>query len=57
MTVTAEELRQFCRDRLAHYKVPTSFEFVEALPRTASGKVQKYVLRKPYWEGRQSHVN
>jgi len=57
MTVTAEELRQFCRDRLAHYKVPTSFEFVEALPRTASGKVQKYVLRKPYWEDRSSHVN
>jgi len=44
-TASAEELRQFCRDRLAHFKVPHGFEFVTELPKTATGKVQKYVLR------------
>lgn len=44
--VSPEELRTFCRDNLAHFKVPSSFEFVDALPRTASGKVQKYLLRQ-----------
>ncbi len=55
--VTADELRLFCRDHLSHYKVPSSFEFVEALPRTASGKIQKYVLRQPYWAAYDSGVN
>jgi fatty-acyl-CoA synthase len=40
----------FCRERLAHFKCPTSVEARESLPRTATGKVQKYVLRAPYWE-------
>ena len=44
-TATAEELRQFARERLAHFKVPSAFYFVEALPKTATGKIQKYVLR------------
>ncbi|KFE36206.1 AMP-binding protein [Thioclava atlantica] len=44
-SVTAEELRLFCRDHLAHYKVPRRFGFVE-LPRTATGKIQKFVLRE-----------
>jgi fatty-acyl-CoA synthase len=39
------ELRQFARDRLAHFKVPQWFSFVDDLPKTATGKVQKYVLR------------
>ena len=38
------ELEAFCRTRLAPYKVPKSFEFVAALPRTAAGKVQKHLL-------------
>ena len=42
----ADELAAFCRKHLARYKVPTSFRFVEALPRTASGKVQKHLLRE-----------
>lgn len=41
----AEELRRFCRERLAHFKVPQEFHFIAELPRTATGKVQKYVLR------------
>jgi fatty-acyl-CoA synthase len=42
---SAEELRQFTRERLAHFKVPRAFHFVEALPKTATGKIQKYLLR------------
>jgi fatty-acyl-CoA synthase len=38
------ELRAFCRARLAAYKVPASFEYVEDFPRTAAGKVQKHLL-------------
>jgi len=54
---TAEELREFCRERLAHYKCPTSVEFRSELPRTATGKLQKYKLRAPYWEGYERQVN
>jgi fatty-acyl-CoA synthase len=42
---SADDLRQFAREHLAHFKVPSSFHFIEALPKTATGKVQKYVLR------------
>jgi fatty-acyl-CoA synthase len=42
---TADELRQFVRDRLAHFKCPQEFHFVKDLPKTATGKVQKFVLR------------
>jgi fatty-acyl-CoA synthase len=44
-TVTGEDLRQFARDRLAHFKAPHGFTFLGELPKTATGKVQKYVLR------------
>jgi fatty-acyl-CoA synthase len=44
-TATAEELRQFAREHLAHFKVPRAFNFVQELPKTATGKIQKYVLR------------
>jgi fatty-acyl-CoA synthase len=43
--VSELELRNFTRDALAHFKVPSEFEFVAALPKTATGKIQKYVLR------------
>jgi fatty-acyl-CoA synthase len=43
--VTGEELREFARGMLAHFKVPTAFTFVAELPKTATGKIQKYVLR------------
>jgi fatty-acyl-CoA synthase len=46
-----------CRERLAHYKAPTSVEFREAIPRTATGKVQKFKLREQYWAGRARLVN
>jgi fatty-acyl-CoA synthase len=44
-TVTSEELREFSRAHLAHFKTPHSFTVVGSLPKTATGKIQKYVLR------------
>ncbi len=44
-STTEEELRTFVRDHMAHFKVPKSFMFVDELPKTATGKIQKYVLR------------
>jgi acyl-CoA synthetase (AMP-forming)/AMP-acid ligase II len=55
--VTEDELIAFCRERIAHYKCPTSIELRDALERTATGKLQKYKLRAPYWEGRSQQVN
>jgi acyl-CoA synthetase (AMP-forming)/AMP-acid ligase II len=54
---TEAELMAFCRSRLAHFKCPTSVEFRDALPRTATGKLQKFKLREHYWEGRARRVN
>jgi fatty-acyl-CoA synthase len=44
-SVTADELIAFVRDRIAHYKAPRGITFVTDLPKTATGKIQKYVLR------------
>ena len=44
-TATADEMREFARGALAHFKVPTAYTFVTDLPRTATGKIQKFVLR------------
>jgi len=46
LTVTAAEIKAFCRDRLAPYKVPTNYEFVPELPKTQIGKVLYRVLRQ-----------
>jgi len=53
----ADELIAFARERLAHFKCPSSVDFVEAIPRNPSGKILKTELRKPYWEGRERMVN
>jgi fatty-acyl-CoA synthase len=44
-SATEEELRSFVRERLAHFKCPKSFRFVAELPKTATGKIQKFLLR------------
>jgi acyl-CoA synthetase (AMP-forming)/AMP-acid ligase II len=51
------ELIAHCKARLAGYKAPTSVELREAIPRTATGKVQKFKLRQQYWTGRERQVN
>ena len=56
-TATERELIDHCRDRLAHYKCPTRVEFRDVLARTATGKLQKFKLRAPYWEGRDRQVS
>jgi fatty-acyl-CoA synthase len=48
---TSDELRTFTRERLAHFKCPHTFNFVTDLPKTATGKIQKFVLR-----GRKSSI-
>ena len=52
-----QQLIDFCRERLAHFKCPTSVEFVDELPRTATGKLQKFKLREKYWQGAKRRVN
>ena len=44
-----QALIDFCRTQLAHFEAPTSVEQRDSLPRTATGKLQKYLLREPYW--------
>jgi acyl-CoA synthetase (AMP-forming)/AMP-acid ligase II len=52
----ADDLISFCRERLGGYKVPRHYEFVTALPRNASGKVLKRVLREPHWQGQNRDI-
>jgi len=54
---TERELIDFCRARIAHFKCPTSVELRPALARTATGKLQKFKLREPYWQGHERRVN
>jgi len=54
---TEAELIAHCKQHLAGYKAPTSVEFRDAIPRTATGKIQKFMLREPYWAGAQRQVN
>jgi fatty-acyl-CoA synthase len=56
-SATERELIAHCRSRIAHYKCPTSVELRPALDRTATGKLQKFKLREPYWAGRPRRVN
>ncbi|HJR03574.1 MAG TPA: AMP-binding protein [Methylomirabilota bacterium] len=54
---TDRDLIEHCRGRMTHYKCPTSVEIRDALVRTATGKLQKFKLREPYWAGRARRVN
>jgi fatty-acyl-CoA synthase len=44
--LTEQELRDYCKGQISHQKIPRYFQFVDAYPMTASGKVQKFVLRE-----------
>ena len=55
--VTEQEIIEFARGRLAHFKCPRSVDFVPELPRNPSGKILKKDLRAPYWQGRDRNVN
>jgi long-chain acyl-CoA synthetase len=56
LTVTEDELLEWCRERLATYKCPRSVDVVAEMPRDPNGKLFKRLLRAPYWEGRSSHI-
>lgn len=43
---TAQEIRDFCKEKIAHFKVPRYIWFVESFPMTVTGKVQKYIMRE-----------
>jgi fatty-acyl-CoA synthase len=44
-TLTEQEIRDFCKEQIAHYKVPRYVRFVDEMPMTVTGKVQKFVMR------------
>jgi len=54
---TEQEIIQFCKERMTHYKAPKSIDFIEALPRTGSGKIHKKGLRDSYWAGYEKKVH
>ena len=51
--LTIQDVKEFAGERLARYKIPKLVEFVDELPETATGKIQKYQLRQEYWEGEE----
>ena len=54
--LTADDIIAHCRLSLAGYKCPKRVEFRDALPRTATGKLQKFVLRKEFWAGEERSI-
>ncbi len=57
MTATEAEIIAFTRNHIAHFKCPTSIDFVDSLPRTVTGKLQKFIIREQYWKGIERRVN
>ena len=55
--LTGPDLIAYTKTKLAGYKCPKSIEFRDALARTATGKLQKFKLREPYWEGKAKQIN
>jgi len=56
-TVDLADLKEFVRGQLAGFKCPTRLETVESLPRTATGKIRKDVIREPFWRGHERNIN
>jgi acyl-CoA synthetase (AMP-forming)/AMP-acid ligase II len=56
-TLTAQAVTDHCRTLIAGYKCPRSVEFRDQLPLTAAGKLQKFQLREPFWQGRERRIN
>ena len=52
-----QEIIDHVRSRLAHFKAPDTVDLVDALPKTSTGKIQKYVLRNTEWEGHGRRIN
>ncbi|MDF6043850.1 long-chain-fatty-acid--CoA ligase [Streptomyces sp. JH14] len=56
-TASGRELMMFQRGRLADFKIPTSYSYLDRLPRNASGKILRRELREAFWQGETRHVN
>jgi acyl-CoA synthetase (AMP-forming)/AMP-acid ligase II len=56
MSTTGEALVEFCARRISRHKRPRLVKLVPSLPRTPVGKIQKSVLREPYWQGRDKKI-
>lgn len=48
LPLTLDEVQNFCKGKIAHFKVPSRLELVESFPKTASGKIQKFKLLESY---------
>ena len=57
MKATEGEIIEYCKKNLAGYKKPRFVEFRDSLPMTGSGKIQKNLIREPYWKGYKKKVN
>ncbi|CAA0093352.1 Long-chain-fatty-acid--CoA ligase FadD13 [Zhongshania aliphaticivorans] len=55
-TLTAEEMVEFCRDKIAGYKIPRQLDIIAELPRNPSGKILKKILREPYWKNSERGI-
>jgi len=55
--VKPRQLLQFCREHLAVFKCPSSIEFVTSLPKTSTGKIQKFLLREREWAGEEKRIH
>lgn len=55
-SLSADQILDHCKENLAGYKRPRSVEILDDFPRTATGKILKRILRKPYWEGQERNI-
>jgi fatty-acyl-CoA synthase len=55
--LTEKDIISFCRERMAHFKCPKKVEFIKELPKTSTGKIQKYILREREFAGREKRVS
>ena len=54
---TQDAIIAHCRENMAHFKAPSKVEFVQTLPRTATGKLKKFELRDEFWTDKDRRVN
>jgi acyl-CoA synthetase (AMP-forming)/AMP-acid ligase II len=57
ISASEDEIIDFCKSRLAHFKVPKSIEFIDELPKTGTGKIAKKMLKDKYWMGYDKRVH
>jgi fatty-acyl-CoA synthase len=56
-TTSGPDIIEHVRDQIAHFKAPDTVALVDELPKTSTGKIQKYVLREKEWQGRRSRIH